>query len=357
MRHWVPVAMLAIALAGCSVGDIAGNLAGTAGGGRVGELTRAAVGGVADAQTQVLTKFSPEQEYVLGRAAAAQILAQYRLDPNEVNQEYVRLIGASIVGLSTRLTQTYGGYHFGVLDSDEPNGLSAPGGYVFITRGALRECKSEDEVAAILAHELAHVSLKHGESVVIRGRNSGVMAGAVARFGAAVAGAGDSGVNRGLGNVIGEAAETYVAELVRTGYGREAELAADQEGALILYDVGYDANALSDYLKTNVEGGGGTWSHHPASATRVRALAPVLKDYGGTFGRDAEKAARTARFQQVMQGMPAVAPEAPEVTGFAAPQDAAPTVTSHAPVTGETYLSFDGVTPVDPSTLASPTGR
>ena len=296
------VLLSSLAVGGCSVSDLAGNLAGSAAGGRAGEITRAAVGGVSDMQTQMLTRFSPEQEATLGRAAAAEILGRYGLDPNETHQEYVRLIGASIVELSSRLTGMYDGYHFAVLDSDEPNGWSAPGGFVFITRGALLRAQTEDEVAGILAHELAHISLKHAESIIIRGRESGLLAGAMMRIGAAAANAANSGVNRGLTDLLGDSARTYVGELVRTGYGRDAELEADREGTLILYDVGYDASSIQDYLKAGPNRSEGTWSQHPPAALRIRSLEPVVKAYGGTFGKDNEKAARTARFHQVREG-------------------------------------------------------
>ena len=337
-----------IACCGCSVSDLAGNLAGSAAGGRAGEVARAAVGGVSDMQQQMLTRFSPEQEAALGRAAAAEILARYGLDPNETHQEYVRLIGASIVDLSSRLTGMYDGYHFAVLDSDEPNGWSAPGGFVFVTRGALTRAQSEDEVAGILAHELAHISLKHAESVIVRGRNSGAMAGALMRIGAAAANAGNQGVNRGLTDLLGEQARTYVAELVRTGYGRDAEFEADREGSLILYDVGYDANSISDYLKAGPQRSQGTWSQHPPAPDRIRSLAPVLKTYGGTFGKDNEKTARTTRFQQVMQGAGAsvLTPPPEEVTYVdpAVVPDAQPVVIHEdatVPTTGEGYVVVD----------------
>lgn len=318
--HGLAALLAGLSLCACSVGDLAGNLAGSAAGGRAGEVARAAVGGVSDMSTQMLTRFSPEQEAALGQAAAAEILARYGLDPNETNQAYVRLIGASIVDLSTRLTGMYDGYHFAVLDSDEPNGWSAPGGFVFITRGALVQAKSEDEVAGILAHELAHISLKHAESVIVRGRKEGVLAGGLMRIGAAAANAGNTGVNRGLTDLLGESARGYFSELVRTGYGRDAEFEADREGTLILYDVGYDGSSIRDYLKGGPQGGGGTWSHHPPSAARIRSLQPVVAMYGGTFGKDAEKAARTARFEQVRAGAGAGFLTAPDVVSDAPPE-------------------------------------
>ena len=107
---------------------------------------------------------------VPGRAVAANVIARYGLDPDQARQDYVRKIGASIVALSDHLHGNYGGYHFAVLADPKPNGVSGPGGFVFITRGALDLCRSEDEVAGILAHELAHVAAKHGEAIIRKSR-------------------------------------------------------------------------------------------------------------------------------------------------------------------------------------------
>jgi beta-barrel assembly-enhancing protease len=60
------------------------------------------------------------------------------------------------------MPETFGGYHFLILDSDEINAFAAPGGLIFVTRGMLRCCDSEDAVAAVLAHEVGHVQHQHG---------------------------------------------------------------------------------------------------------------------------------------------------------------------------------------------------
>src|SRR5439155_6494665 len=115
-------------------------------------------------------QFSPEQEYWLGRSVAAAAVAEHGLDPDAKRQALVRRIGASIVRLSDRLRGTYGGYHFAVLNDKTPNGISGPGGFVFVTRGAMDLARNEDEVAGILAHELAHIAHKHGEAVIRKTR-------------------------------------------------------------------------------------------------------------------------------------------------------------------------------------------
>ena len=289
-----------LALAACSAGDVAGNLVGGSVGGRWGEAARAAVGGSLDSWQQQNTKFSPEQEYYLGRAVAAEAVAKYGLDPHEPHQQYVREIGAAIVRLSSRLRDTYGGYHFAVLDTDEQNGLSGPGGYVFITRGALMRCQNEDEVAAILCHELAHVSLLHGERVIRTGRAWQAGAQVVGRIVGAAADADGGALSGNISRMLGDVSGELVRTLSETGYGREFEFEADREGTFLLYDVGYDAASISDYLKAAPGRQQGTWSTHPPAAQRISALADVVQEYGGAFDGGAGKAARTARYQRTL---------------------------------------------------------
>lgn len=297
----------AVALAGCSAGDVAGNIVGNSiGAGNLREMARAGVGGALDSIQQQRTKFSPEQEYFLGRAVAAEAIAKYGLDPDPARQAYVRKIGASIVRLSSRLKGTYGGYHFAVLDSDEANGLSGPGGYVFITRGALLRCQNEDEVAGILCHELAHVSLQHGESVIRAGSRWQAGAQVLGRLVGAAAGADDNALSSNVSQLLGDVAGDFVRDLSQTGYGQRFEYEADREGSFLLYDVGYDAASIRDYLEASPGRSRQTWSTHPPADERIAALEPVVATWGGVFDDGSAKASRTARFQQLMGGAPAM---------------------------------------------------
>lgn len=288
------------ALTACSASDIAGNVVGSAVGGNWGEVARAAVSGPIEMAQQQRTKFSPEQEYFLGRAVAAEAIARYGLDPNQERQAYVRKIGASIVQLSTRLKGTYGGYHFAVLDSDEANGLSGPGGFVFVTRGALMRAESEDEVAAILAHELGHVTLQHGEAMIRKGKAGAAFGKMLVQAAAGAADAGDQMLATNMSGMLGEMARSYFTDLVDTGYARQTELEADREGALILYDTGYDAAALTQYLQASPKRQMGTWSNHPPADVRIAALEPVMSEYGGAFDGGVGKEAREKRFATVL---------------------------------------------------------
>ena len=112
---------------------------------------------------------TPEQEYYIGRAVTAKVLQTYSpLDRPEANA-YLNLLGQSLA-IFSECPETFGGYHFLLLDSDEVNAFAAPGGLIMVTRGMLSCCENEDELAAVLAHEICHVEKRHGVKAIKQGR-------------------------------------------------------------------------------------------------------------------------------------------------------------------------------------------
>jgi predicted Zn-dependent protease len=304
-RRLLPLALAALlALAACSSSDMVSNLVGGAtaqvgGDRRVGSVIGSLAGSATESVRQVGIKFSPEQEYLVGRAVAATAIARWGLDPDEARQAYVRTVGAAIVRLSTRLPETYGGWTFGVLDSAEVNGVSGPGGFVLLTRGAVDLCADEDELAAVLAHEMAHVSLKHGEKTLREGER---FQGGIAALATAAAAAADeqslrSDFSRFLGDVAEEASRTAMEH----SYGRGAEFEADRESVLICYDAGYTGSAMRDcLLKIAARPGHEGSDTHATAEERAAALATVIAEYGGPFDGGVGREARAARFREAL---------------------------------------------------------
>ena len=99
-----------------------------------------------------------DEERELGREVSAKMIAAFHIFRNDALARYVNEVGATVAAQSERQDIQY---HFAVLDSDEINAFSAPGGYVFITRAALKLCEDESELAGVLAHEVGHISGKH----------------------------------------------------------------------------------------------------------------------------------------------------------------------------------------------------
>ena len=101
---------------------------------------------------------NPERQNALARPALA-VSNKYPLLANANKNDYVNYVGLTIASVCPNPELDY---TFGVLDTPDINAYSTPGGYVFITRGALEICSDESELAAVLAHEIAHVVLGHG---------------------------------------------------------------------------------------------------------------------------------------------------------------------------------------------------
>lgn len=245
--------------------------------------------------------FSPEQEYYLGRAVAASAIAEYGLDPDPAAQALVRTIGAAIIRLADRIRSTYGGWHFAVLGGKSANGVSGPGGFVLLTRGAMDLCRNEDELAGILAHEIAHVALKHGEALVRRTRDfETAMTALVEKVRRPVQGPDGCNICPDVAKLLGAASESLEKALNVNGYGRDYELEADWEGSLYLCEVGYRASALAEYLEVVPTREGARWTTHPSSVERIDGLRPIVNRNACDFECDGGAQARLVRYGAVM---------------------------------------------------------
>lgn len=169
---------------------------------------------------------SEEQEIALGRQYSPQVLKETPAYDNPELAAYVQQIGTQIASHSHRANLIY---RFTVLDSQDVNAFALPGGYIYITRGLLAYLNSEAELAAVLGHEIGHVTARHS----VRQQSTATATGLI---GAVLAGA--SGV-QGAGDLANVASTAIVR-----GYGREHELEADRLGAEYLARSNYDPQAM-----------------------------------------------------------------------------------------------------------------
>jgi len=219
-----------------------------------------------------------DDEYYAGRVAAAQILASYDVYQNEEANSYINLLGQTLAVASDRPV-IFAGYRFLVLDSDEINGLSTPGGHIFVTRGLLRLAESEDEVAAILAHEISHIAYRHGAQAIMetKGRNLALRAEAM-NYRLASVGA-ESGILGRAAGILEERVQSVVNALLGDGYSQEAEVEADLGAVQILLKLGYDPYALVrvlERLEDSERAAGrqkvGFHKTHPHPGRRIREI-------------------------------------------------------------------------------------
>ena len=178
-----------------------------------------------------------EREIDFGRSVSAKILGKYPIMRNEQKVRYISQIGT---GISAQLGRPELRYYFGILDTDEINAFAAPGGYIFVTKGALKLMRNEAQLAGVLAHELAHIDQKH---IVRKLKLQGV----------------DRSLTSGIAQVLGGASlSTKIAlerlndlafkMLMEEGLSKEDEAEADQKALEMLMSTGYDLQSYLDYL-------------------------------------------------------------------------------------------------------------
>jgi len=229
----------------------------------------------------------PSEEHFIGRSVAAQILAlpQYPLLEDEARTAYVERVGHAVAQTNGKVRHPFLDYRFGILDTDEVNAFACPGGLILVSRGLVDTTTGEDELAAVLAHEIAHVTLRHGLAA-IRQAN---LAEAFTYLGAGAAQATMKPEDlKKLTGLFDDAVGDVVQTLVTSGYSREAELAADELGRKLLATTGYDPQGLTRVLG-RMHGSGGMLATHPAPEDRVRALGAPL-----AYAADAPAAERRA---------------------------------------------------------------
>jgi predicted Zn-dependent protease len=205
---------------------------------------------------------------------------------------YVNEVGQAVARKSTQPT-TYRGYHFGILETSDPNAYACPGGIILITRGLLKECQNEDELAAVLAHEVAHIAHKDGVNSINKARWTEVLTTAGTEATRQYAG----GVAGQLVTLFEGSIDDVFKTLVVNGYSRKAEESADRAAISTLSRAGYNPAALAAILGRlqSKGGGGGFFRSHPLTSQRVEAVKMLVT---ATPGGPSEKV-RTERFKKV----------------------------------------------------------
>jgi len=214
--------------------------------------------------------------------------------------DYVQRVGEKLAAVSARPELQW---HFTIVDTDDVNAFATMGGYVYISRGILPYMENEADLAAVLGHEIGHISAEHLKKQNRKGMLSGLASAATAIFTGMPALA-------DLTNMAGQA--------IISGYGREAELEADRLGASYLAKSGYDPDAMIHVIKTlkdqdtfereraRLEGREpriyhGVFASHPDNDTRLQlAVSAAGKNEAAATG-DLKNA---AGFLEAIEGLP-----------------------------------------------------
>jgi len=213
--------------------------------------------------------FSPVDAYYLGRAVAANILTVYKPYNNKEAVQYLNRI-CQALALNSDYQAAYKGYFVMILDSNEFNAFATPGGHIFLTKKLIESASSEDMLASIIAHELAHIMLRHGINIINESKLENELS-AVADWAAGTAASKNAEAARAAN--FRDSISKIVDVLTTSGYSQTQEFEADLEAEVLLAGAGYDPAALIEVLKVlqkaKGSASGGLYSTHPAPEQRI----------------------------------------------------------------------------------------
>lgn len=285
-------AALVFALAGCETFDqlVEVGTGVAVASGHISSDQAASINKAGKAVSKTFDDITPEQEHYIGRTVAATCLSRYPAQDDARLNAYLNLLGQTLSRFSSR-PETFGGYHFLLLKSDDINAFAAPGGLILVTRGLVDCCATEDELAAVLAHEIGHVQNRDGLRAIRTGRLNSALTTLASEGAKNLAGPELAEVTAAFDESVSEITST----MMNSGYARRQEFQADAAAVGILRAAGYPPSALVAMLR-NMEKRWDPSRHdfaatHPSPADRI---AQVEKLAGGAAAP--ANPVRTGRF-------------------------------------------------------------
>lgn len=193
------------------------------------------------------TPLSPQEEDAIGSVAAARLLGASPLVQNAELQRHVNRVGSWVASHSEKPNLNW---HFAVIKDTGINSFAAPGGYIVITQGLYDRLDNEAELAAVLGHEITHVSHGHHSASIQAARakaeatnfaSTAVQNEVGRRYG--------NGVGSLSGKAIANIADRVVEDLFIKGYNKDQEYDADVNGMVLTARSGYNPFALVAVLQ------------------------------------------------------------------------------------------------------------
>lgn len=241
---------------------------------------------------------SEDQEIDLGRANDPKIRAQFGVYEDARLQAYIQQVGERLASQSHRAGLVY---RFTVLDTPDVNAFALPGGYIYITRGILAYLNSEAELAAVLGHEIGHVTARHS----VRQYSAATAANVAAAI--------------FIQNRVGQDLFGVLGNALLSGYGREHEIESDRLGAEYLARTGYDPQAMlgvigvlkdqEEFDKERAKAEGreprkyhGVFASHPSADKRLQEVVAEAQPHKSTATPRAGRDEYLARIDGLVYG-------------------------------------------------------
>ncbi|NWG03369.1 MAG: M48 family metalloprotease [Syntrophaceae bacterium] len=218
-----------------------------------------------------------EEEKKLGKQILLEMQGKMVMVRDLTIQKMIERVGYSIVD---QVGPTPFEFKFFIINASDPNAFAIPGGYIFITTGLIALAENEQEIAAVLGHEISHVTARHVSQMIERAKRLNI-ASMVAILAAMVAGGG------GAGSQAAATMAMATAEALTLKYTREMEVDADQNGLQVLIKAGYDPNGIITFLNKMIR--------------MSLALAPKVPSYLSTHPAIEERLSLLENLLQITQ--------------------------------------------------------
>jgi predicted Zn-dependent protease len=204
-----------------------------------------------------LNFYSLGQELALGKQLAIEVEKQAKIIDDPIVAEYINRLGQNL-GRNSDVTFQLS---FELIESDEINAFTLPGGYVFINTGMLRLSANEAELAAAISHEIGHAAARHATRQASRNQLLGMSTLPLAIFG-------------GIGGLAARQAINLAAPMAFMKFSREFETEADLLGIQYLWKAGYDPTAAVDLFEALES----TEKRRPGSVGKLFRTHPLTQD-------------------------------------------------------------------------------
>jgi predicted Zn-dependent protease len=227
--------------------------------------------------------FSVEQDVEIGRQSAAEAEKQL---PMLGDRSVDRYVGDVLERLAAEAPGARYPYQVKVVNATDVNAFTLPGGFMYVNRGLLEAARNESELAAVLAHETAHVALRHGTHQASKAL--------VARAGIGILGAlldGDRGKSGRILDTIGGVG----LNAVFLKFSRDAEHEADLVGARMMRDAGYDPAAMAGFFELLQR----EQRRNPSRVEQFFSSHPSPADRAGRIRAEARRLGRVERAREV----------------------------------------------------------
>lgn len=270
--------------------------------------------------------FTPQQDVELGRQVAQDAESKLVMLNNQRVDDYLNRLGRRLASVAPGEKYPY---QFKAVNDVNINAFALPGGFLYINRGTIEAADNEAQLAGVMAHEIAHVALRHGTSQATKAQ---LAQAPLAILGTILGG-------RSTGAILAQVGGTFLVDSVLLKYSRDAERQADLIGTQILYDANYDPRAMATFFDKLDSGGRGTdfFSSHPNPDNRQQGILTEIGKLGSISRNVASDSNEFRSIQQYLRSVPGASQ-----TGDSRSRTPGSGRITRPPSPSTRYLTYDG---------------